>query len=224
MSWAKSPRILLVWPRFEKITLRPLDLRLLQHHAAALGADLGLVTRSRTVRRIAQGFAIPVFRTAAKAQRDPWPGHASRRAVGRRTAVRSAVKWYALRRSVRRTGRAWTSSAYARLAFFLAGVLAVLSLAALFVPRVSIVMSPVTRTQEISLPVEAGLAQTTGMVTLSLPARPLRVVVKATQTASITSQGAVPLATAHGIAHFENLTLTPLVVPVGILRWRCDRV
>ena len=34
MSWAKSPRILLVWPRFEKITLRPLDLRILQHHAA----------------------------------------------------------------------------------------------------------------------------------------------------------------------------------------------
>jgi hypothetical protein len=215
MSWAKSPRILLVWPRFERITLRPLDLRLLQHHAAGLGADLGLVTRSRSVRRVAEGFDIPVFRTAAKAQRDAWPGHISRRVVRRRKPVRPAAELSALRRSLRPTGSTWTSNILARIAFFLVGVLAVLALAALFVPRVDIVLSPVTQTQEISLPAEAGLSEPSGVVTLSLAARPLRVAVSATQSARITSRAAVPLATAQGIAHFENLTLTPLVVPAG---------
>ena len=55
MSWAKTPRILLIWPKGEKIALRPLDLRILQRHARALGADLGLVTRDPRIRREAGG-------------------------------------------------------------------------------------------------------------------------------------------------------------------------
>jgi hypothetical protein len=220
MSWAKSPRILLVWPRFERITLRPLDLRLLQHHAAELGAEIGLITRSRSVQRVAQGFDIPVFRTAAKAQREPWPGRASHGIARRRTSVRPASELRAVRRSIRRDGPAWTSNIYARIGFFLAGVLGVLALAAVFVPRVSIVLSPVTRTQEVSLPAEASLAEPSGVVTPSLPAKPLRVTVGAARSARITSRAEVPQTAAQGIAHFENLTLTPLVVPAGTVVYR----
>ena len=79
MSWAKSPRILLVWPKFEKVTLRPVDLRILQQHAQVLGADLGVVTRRANVRRDAQGFGIPVFESSAAAQRDIWPAHSPKR-------------------------------------------------------------------------------------------------------------------------------------------------
>ena len=73
MSWAKSPRILLVWPKFERVTLRPMDLRVLQNHARTLGAELGLVTRIPNVKRDALGFGIPVFVTTAEAQRQAWP-------------------------------------------------------------------------------------------------------------------------------------------------------
>ncbi|MFN8387812.1 MAG: hypothetical protein U0X92_15525, partial [Anaerolineales bacterium] len=40
MSWAKTPRILLVAPKFEKIALRQVDLKVLQRHASSLGAQL----------------------------------------------------------------------------------------------------------------------------------------------------------------------------------------
>src|SRR5512142_2183295 len=73
MSWAKSRRILLVWPGFEKLALRPIDLRILQQHARYLGSELGLVTRDGEVRRAALGFGIPVFRSTADAQRRSWP-------------------------------------------------------------------------------------------------------------------------------------------------------
>src|SRR5512146_2372941 len=72
MSWAKSPRILLVWPKYEKITLRAADLRILQQHAATLGAEMGVVTRRGDVRRDAERFGIPVFGSAAAAQRQAW--------------------------------------------------------------------------------------------------------------------------------------------------------
>src|SRR5512142_3550927 len=73
MSWAKTPRILLVWPKYEKVTLRQVDLKVLQRHAASLGAQLGLVTRARRVREDAEALSIPVFESTGQAQRVAWP-------------------------------------------------------------------------------------------------------------------------------------------------------
>ena len=49
MSWAKTPRILLVWPSKGQVGVRPLDLTLLRRHAVSLGAELGLVTRDAEI-------------------------------------------------------------------------------------------------------------------------------------------------------------------------------
>src|SRR5512139_1834117 len=73
MSWAKTPRILLVWPKYEKVTLRQVDLKVLQRHAISLGAQLGLVTRARRVRDDAEALRIPVFESTGQAQRLAWP-------------------------------------------------------------------------------------------------------------------------------------------------------
>src|ERR1044071_383921 len=73
MSWAKTPRILLVWPKYEKVTLRQVDLKILQRHALSLGAQLGLVTRTRRVREDAEALKIPVFASTGQAQRVAWP-------------------------------------------------------------------------------------------------------------------------------------------------------
>ena len=73
MSWAKTPRILLVWPKYEKVTLRQVDLKVLQRHALSLGAQLGLVTRARRVRQDAEALRIPVFESTGQAQRLAWP-------------------------------------------------------------------------------------------------------------------------------------------------------
>src|SRR5262245_55284190 len=72
MSWAKTPRILLVAPKFEKIVLREVDLKVLQRHASSLGAQMGMVTRVRRVREDAESLGIPVFESTGQAQRDPW--------------------------------------------------------------------------------------------------------------------------------------------------------
>src|SRR5215207_5653754 len=73
LSWAKTPRILLVWPKYEKVTLRQVDLKILQRHASSLGAQLGLVTRARRVREDAEALHIPVFESTGEAQRVAWP-------------------------------------------------------------------------------------------------------------------------------------------------------
>src|ERR671918_2117052 len=79
MSWAKTPRILLVWPKYEKVMLRQVDLKVLQRHALFLGAQLGLVTRTRHVREEAEALRIPVFESTGQAQRVAWPKPRRRR-------------------------------------------------------------------------------------------------------------------------------------------------
>src|SRR4026209_751844 len=73
LSWAKTPRILLVWPKYEKVTLRQVDLNVLQRHASSLGAQLGLVTRARQVRADAEALGLPVFESTGQAQKVAWP-------------------------------------------------------------------------------------------------------------------------------------------------------
>ena len=72
MSWAKTPRILLVWPNRGGVDVRPLDLTLLRRHAQTLGAEVGLVTRDAGIWWAAREQKIPCFRTSKQAQIKEW--------------------------------------------------------------------------------------------------------------------------------------------------------
>src|ERR1051325_10810247 len=123
MSWAKTPRILLVWPKYEKISLRQVDLRVLQRHAVSLGAQLGLVTRARRVRVDAEALHIPVFESTGQAQRIAWP-----------EPRRKRVKWHVPRKDLREQREQvsareerWRTNPFVRVVSFLVGVFAVLT-------------------------------------------------------------------------------------------------
>src|SRR5512140_1123132 len=155
MSWAKSPRILLVWPKFEKITLRAADLRILQQHAVTLGAEMGIITRRGDVRRDAERFGIPVFGSAAAAQREA-RGHLQRLdepPVHRKPRERQELE--AMRAAARLGEASWRTRPLTRLASFMIGVVAVLVMAGLFLPKATITLAPLSQQQSISIPLAA---------------------------------------------------------------------
>ncbi len=212
MSWAKSPRILLVWPKYEKVTLRPVDLRALQHHAQYLGADLGLVTHRSDVRRDAQGFNIPVFDSTASAQREPWPEHRLRNRH-RPRAEHPNLRAMQTEAQVKEAG--WRSNIFARTGFFALGVLAVLTVTALFVPRAAIRLTPITQRQSLTIPAIASDSIPSVLVTGSLPAHDISVAVTSSQSAVIASETLIAKFKARGIAHFNNLTQSVVQIPAG---------
>jgi hypothetical protein len=213
MSWAKSPRILLVWPKFERVTLRPMDLRVLQSHARALGAELGLVTHISSVRRDAQGFDIPVFETTTDAQREAWPARRLPKSLRLRKSSKNNLREMKERSKVEEAK--WRSNQIVRMGFFAVGVLAVLTVAALFVPRAVVTLTPISQGQSITIPVSANPDTESVFISGSVPAHPTSVLVTVTQTMAITSQGAVPNDKAEGIARFTNLTQNNLTIPAG---------
>ena len=213
MSWAKTPRILLVWPKYEKITLRQVDLKVLQRHAISLGAQLGLVTRARRVRDDAEALHIPVFESTGQAQRVAWP-----------KARRRRFKWHAPRKDLRRQrekmlagGRSetWRAHPVVRILALLTGVVAVLALVALFIPRAQITLTPISKTQSLVLPVTASPSVESVFITGSVPAREKRVVVDGTQTVIVTGKAVIPQSKAKGAVEFRNLTQQAVSVPSG---------
>jgi hypothetical protein len=217
MSWAKSRRMLLVWPRFENVELRPVDLRMLQQHARYLGAELGLVTRRGDIRREAEEFGIPVFRSPAEAQRRAWPSvplPARRRRI---EGSAGAESLRAMRDEVRAKAGGRKTGVAVRFGSFAIGVLAVLALAALFVPRATIVLTPISQEQEVTLPVRAGPGIQEVAISGSVPAHVISVTVGGTKSAQVTSTAPIPQDKALGIAEFKNLTQTELVIPAGTI-------
>jgi hypothetical protein len=217
MSWAKSPRILLVWPRFEKVKLRAADLRILQQHAGYLGADLGLVTRRDDVKRDAERFGIPVFTSAAAAQRESWP---KRKQFGASILPKSRlerINLQALGEQARVREAHWKTTPFARVVFFTMGVLAVLAIASLFVPYAEIRLNPVSEMQNVTVPVTASKSVPSVLIAGSLPVHEISVTVSGTQSARITSQSSIPQDKAGGIVRFKNLTQSDLAIPAGTI-------
>src|SRR5215210_6481753 len=202
MSWAKTPRILLVWPKYEKVTLRQVDLKVLQRHATTLGAQLGLVTRARRVRADAEALRIPVFESTGQAQRVAWPRLRHKRWLQR--APRKDLREQ--REQVFAQEEAWRAHPAARVGAFLVGVASVLTLVALFIPRAQVILYPESKTQSIVFPVIAGPSVESVFITGSIPAHEKRVIVEGTQSVVVTGQGVTPQSKSKGMVTFRNLT------------------
>jgi len=211
LSWAKTPRILLVWPKFEKVTLRQVDLKVLQRHALSLGAQLGLVTRTRRVRADAEALGIPVFESAGQAQRVAWPKRKHRKSFYKVPDKNLRKK----REQAQVREEAWRAHPVTRVLALSIGVLSVLALVALFIPRAQIVLKPVTKTQSIVISVSANPSTDAVFITGSLPLREKRIIVDGTQKVIVTGEGIIPQSKAQGVVEFRNLTQQSVTIPAG---------
>ena len=222
MSWAKTPRILLVWPKYEKITLRQVDLKVLQRHALSLGAQLGLVTRTRRVREDAEALKIPVFESTGQAQRVAWPRPRRKRLVGH--APRKDLREQREQLSPGPERDTWRKHPILRVAAFLLGVSSVLVLVALFIPRAQVILHPKSKTQSVVLPVTASPSVDSVFITGNIPAREKRVIVDGSQTVVVTGEGVTPQSKAKGNVIFRNLTQQSVTVPAGTVVKTVDNI
>lgn len=212
MSWAKTPRILLIWPVGRRISLRPIDLKILDRHAQSLGARLGLMTRDRAVQREAAALGLPVFHSTSAAQRDRWQVRTTRTFRPARN-----VDLRALQASVYPAEARWRNFPVTRILFFALGVLAVLTIVALFIPRAEIALSPETKTQQLTIPVVADPTLEIVFITGNIPASEVTRTVSGSQSLPATGVTSVPEAEAKGIARFENLTSEVVLIPAGTI-------
>ena len=212
MSWTKSPRILLVFPRRSRMLSRTLDLRLLQHHAFALGGQLAIAAPPEEVRLVARELDIPIFKTAAIAQRRTWQIQKAPEAPVRR-APRPDLRQ--MRREAIPGESPVHNLLWFRLFFFSLAVLAVLALLLIFFPSATVDLAPETQTQSLAISASASLKVTTVNLTGSLPARLAYTTLERSKTAPVTGSVISPKDPAAGMLRFRNLTTGEVKIPSG---------
>ena len=214
MNWSKTPRILLVFPKRRRVRLNTLDLTLLQRHAVGLGAQLGLVSHSFRIKRIAAELGIPVFGSSLEAQKNVWASSQASTRARRRKA----------RRNLRAAGeefhpreKKWRKNLAVRLIAFTFGVAAVLAIAIAFVPRASIHIQPETRAQSITIPVRANASVSDVFLSGSVPAQTVSVILGGERSLPASGRIDIPAQAAHGKMLFRNLTDLAVLIPAGTI-------
>jgi len=211
MSWAKTERILLVFPPRARILARTLDLRLLQRHAATLGAQLAIVSGSDELRRTAEKLSLPAFEKAASARHQVW----ERKKIPARLRRPLRPDLRRMRREAFPPEARWRSLYGFRFSFFTLAVLAIIAILSLFIPSATIQLSPETRRQSLTFTVSASPNVTNVNLAGSLPARLTSVVVEHNKTIRATGSVTIPDAQAQGLVRFTNLTTGLAGIPSG---------
>jgi hypothetical protein len=178
MSWAKTPRVLLVNPRKGRIDLRPLDMTLIQRHAKTLGLQIAFVTKDRELKRAAALNGIVVFKTTADAQKAKWMS-------APQTKLRPRKKNLNLRQvrdQLFPPPPAWTQNQNIRIGIFSAGVLSIVILLLAFLPSATIHATPALKTQSITLMINANPDAKQVYFSGNIPARKITAAVTGSKT------------------------------------------
>lgn len=202
LNWAKTRRILLLWPRHRQISITASDLKFLQYHARRLGAQLGIVTDRADLRLVARRLGIPVFSSTRQAQRLPWL------AIQPRPIPRPHVA-----RPPRSQDLPLPLAG--RIFLFFLAVLAIFALLSLFLPRATVTLTPQKRIQKETFTFLASSQIVTPSLQGDLPLLPLEVEVQAEESLRATRSFRVPVARAQGTVRFTNLTALPQTIPAG---------
>jgi len=212
MEWAKTPRILLIWPKRGRVGVRPLDLALLCRHAESLGAEMGLVTRDGEIRAAAHELGISYFSTSTAAQKKQWLERSPVRV--QRRFPRQDLR--VLRQDLPGVDFLPLNGNPAfRVLVFALGVLAVLVVMLVLIPSADVRLTLPEQKQSLDLSVSAEQGVEKVQMSGSVPARMLKLVVEGKASALGTGKATIPDKTATGECLLTNLTDKVVSVPAG---------
>ena len=212
LSWAKAPRILIVWPRRGRILTRRLDLTLLQRNAAQRNAQIGLVTHDPEVRAHAEALDIPIFDSLDYTPEENWIRRARKRPKEERHREPPPADLLTPPGTVT-TSQSNIQNKIIHLSLTALALGVLLLLAAVIVPSAEITLSPMIHTQEsklfLSMEPSLEFVEDHG----SIPARWEHIQVEGSLRSPTTGSIAIPAEFATGTVIFTNLTKDPVTLP-----------
>jgi hypothetical protein len=212
MAWAKTPRILLVWPRRGGVSVGPLDMTLLRRHAESLGAELGIVTRNGEMRAAAREQGISFFSTTSEAQKKHWRERQPARLTRRfpRQDLRS------LRHELPPAEMfTFVDNPIRRMIVFTTGVLAVLVVMLVFLPTADIQIALPEQKQSLTIAVSAAPGEQSVQLSGNIPQQTLTFAIDGKDAALVTGKVLLPEQTASGEVILMNLTDKGITIPYG---------
>lgn len=215
LSWAKMPRILLVFPRQISIRFRKIDFLLFKRRVNKLGSQLAITTHSIGIRNLCVTLGIPVFQSVSAAQQNEW---IIPKLISPLTRGGEQSKLGRIKKVNPLSPRSNKGPGYAvSLISFILGLLAVITLLLIFLPSATITLAPKITTQSMVLNVSA-IPITDGIIaTNAVRLRTIEYTESGNLTHETNGTILVPDGFAQGIVHFENLTEQAIGIPSGTI-------
>lgn len=220
VSWGKAKRVLLIFPPSLDLNLQKIDLLLIQRASKKGGFSLGLVSRVKSLRKLADELKIPVFRSIKLAQRRTWEPVASNKVVRSLRKPVKDLRQFGL--DIKPREPKWKEAIGFRLFFFSIGVMAVLIISIMFIPSADIQLNVTEHVQMETLEVIA--VDSIGIVNLSgvIPAYTLTIAVSGERVVGVDTKTKIPDKFSVGIINFTNLTEGEIEIPVGTIISQID--
>ncbi|MCC7128946.1 MAG: hypothetical protein B6D39_02180 [Anaerolineae bacterium UTCFX2] len=218
MGWAKNSRVLIVWPENETILNRRLDLVLLQRMSQTAGAQMAFVSKDREVQYHAPRLGIPVFKSIRQAQTKHWrlPFRFRKNAAPEPiSAIIDSANVAERQIPVRPQLTSRTLSPVVRLAFFAAGVLAFLAIAAVLAPGAEVIITPRTVVQDVLIEAYTSPEIKAMQLSGALPSEVITVEVEGRASRPVSGQIRLPDQPARGAVLFTNLTDQSIEISAG---------
>jgi hypothetical protein len=219
MAWAKSARILLVWPAHADILNRTVDLVVLLRYSQQLGSQLGLVTKNHEIRTTATEVGIPVFDNVESANRRTWRRQRRRRCPvvklngSQRLQRRAKVEEF--HQQVTEARLKQDRLAFLRIPAFIIAIAAVFTLGILFVPSATVRLQPKDQEQTIRMQIWTNPTIQSPSLTGSIPAYTLQTEVEGEDEIESSGSQTISDQPAMGQVVFTNLTDEAIDVPAG---------
>ena len=212
LTWAKSPRILLAFPRRRPPLLGRLDLTLIQRGAARVGGQLAISTLDEKITAAAKIVGIPCFPSIPVAQRLSWRAHDRHRARGFQPRENTSLSQLQRQRV---TPSAFPQPNGLRISIFTLGVTAFLSLIALFLPSAIIELPIEPQPQVLDLTVYPGVGIPGVLPGGQIPAFDVQTIVEGQLETAATGEIMVPDQTAQTLVMVTNQTGQAVTLPAG---------
>ncbi len=207
ISWARAPKVVLVWPRRGRPLGRRLDLAVVQRHASRLGLELGLVTFDPEILTHAEWLNIPVFDSLEKLPPGTWT-EAYVAAVPRRER-HSLIEL----REARDTDSSLQLGERGRWIAVGISILAVVALAISILPSAEIIVDPV------GIPIEQSLSiwidPLPPPVSSRVPGQTVSAEISGAKRIDTTGRVRLPRAAASGEVEITNRTDDEIKLPAG---------
>ena len=205
LNWAKSPRVVLVWPGRGQVLSRKIDLVLLQRYARDHGSTIGIVCHDVEIREQAIGLGIPVFDSLDEVSERAWYSRMQPRVTRRRDRPDFQKP------RPRSPPTMTTTRRILRILFIAIPLVLTLLLFLSLLPTADIYLAPAVEEQALNMSVDIEDPPRSNVEGI----RRASTIVEGSLRRSTTGVIEVPVTYADGEVQFENLTDQVVLIPQG---------
>lgn len=210
--WSKSPRIILVFPPKCQLEFSIIDLQILYRQAQKQGSQLAFVVKDGVIKEHLDRMGILTFKTIREANQARWITARRHLRVETKRSEKEGVHFQSKVNKESKKGHGLSSL---NLISFCIGMLSVFSLAAFFLPRVTIEIDPEVQLQEYEFSLQGSPAIIVGQISDGIPVQVITVSVVGVEEKVTSGHVSVPTTRAEGTLRITNLTFEAVQIPAG---------